>query len=194
MAGTTVTHTAPARPDGWTGIATDWASDQRAFKNVPWGKAMMWIFLLSDTFVFGCFLLSYMTARMSTRVPWPNPSEVFALHIGGTNVPLILMHGAEWFREAGTATDIGTKIFSFSGDIARVGFMEVPFGVPMRQVIDVCGGIVGGGRLKAIQAGGPLAGYLPGSFLDELSLEADEDDPEIIEQEVLEIEEQGPED
>ena len=40
---------------------------------------MMWIFLLSDTFIFSCFLLSYMTARMSTTVPWPNPSEVFAL-------------------------------------------------------------------------------------------------------------------
>ena len=52
---------------------------------------MMWIFLLSDTFIFGCFLLSYMTARMSTRVPWPNPSEVFALHIGGQNIPLILI-------------------------------------------------------------------------------------------------------
>ena len=30
-------------------------SDQRAFKNVPWGKAMMWIFLLSDTFIFTLF-------------------------------------------------------------------------------------------------------------------------------------------
>ena len=78
-------------PDGLRGIAADWSSDQRAFKNVSWGKAMMWIFLLSDTFIFGCFLLSYMTARMSTRVPWPNPSEVFALHIGGANVPLILI-------------------------------------------------------------------------------------------------------
>ncbi|TIP31442.1 MAG: bb3-type cytochrome oxidase subunit IV, partial [Mesorhizobium sp.] len=48
-------------------------------------------FLLSDTFIFGCFLLSYMTARMSTRVPWPNPSKVFALHIGGSEVPLILI-------------------------------------------------------------------------------------------------------
>ncbi|TIU74147.1 MAG: bb3-type cytochrome oxidase subunit IV, partial [Mesorhizobium sp.] len=56
-----------------------------------WGKAMMWIFLLSDTFIFGCFLLSYMTARMSTRVPWPNPSEVFALRIGGSEIPLILI-------------------------------------------------------------------------------------------------------
>ena len=68
-----------ARPAGLRGIVADWSSDQRAFKNVSWGKAMMWIFLLSDTFIFGCFLLSYMTARMSTTVPWPNPSEVFAL-------------------------------------------------------------------------------------------------------------------
>ena len=73
-------------------LLADWSSDhQRAFKNVSWGKAMMWIFLLSDTFVFSCFLLSYMTVRMSTTVPWPNPSEVFALTIGGTSIPLILI-------------------------------------------------------------------------------------------------------
>lgn len=79
------------RPGGWRGIAADWASDQRAFKNVSWGKAMMWIFLLSDVFIFSCFLLAYMTTRMSTTVPWPNPSKVFALHIGGTEMPLILI-------------------------------------------------------------------------------------------------------
>ncbi len=75
----------------WRSFATDWASDQRAFKNVSWGKAMMWIFLLSDTFIFGCFLTSYMTARMSTTVPWPNPSEVFSLEIGHTKLPLLLI-------------------------------------------------------------------------------------------------------
>jgi len=79
------------RPAGWRGVAADWASDQRTFKHVPWGKAMMWIFLLSDTFIFGIFLLSYMTVRMSTTVPWPNPSEVFALTIGGAEIPLILI-------------------------------------------------------------------------------------------------------
>src|SRR6201995_3560136 len=79
------------RPGGLRGIAADWSSDQRAFKNVSWGKAMMWIFLLSDTFIFSGFLLSYMTARMSTTVPWPNPSEVFALNIGGRHIPLILI-------------------------------------------------------------------------------------------------------
>src|SRR3546814_20501497 len=74
------------RPDGLQGIVADWSSDQRAFKNVPWGKAMMWIFLLSDTFIFSCFLLSYMTVRMSTTVPWPDPSQLFALHIGGQEI------------------------------------------------------------------------------------------------------------
>ncbi len=88
-----MTDVAPSmtRPDGLRGIVADWSSDQRTFKNVPWGKAMMWIFLLSDTFIFSCFLLSYMTVRSSTTVPWPNPSEVFALHIGGQNIPLILI-------------------------------------------------------------------------------------------------------
>jgi len=86
-------HAAPPMPRlaGWRGFFSDWASDQRAFKNVSWMKAMMWIFLLSDTFIFSCFLLSYMTVRISTTVPWPNPSEVFSLHIGGQNVPLILI-------------------------------------------------------------------------------------------------------
>lgn len=79
------------RPMGWRGVLADWASDQRSFKGVSWGKAMMWIFLVSDTFIFGTFLLSYMTARMSTRVPWPNASEVFALEIGGAHLPLILI-------------------------------------------------------------------------------------------------------
>lgn len=93
MAGPALAGTGDAfpRPRGWRGIVADWSSDQRAFKGVSWGKAMMWIFLLSDTFVFSCFLLSYMTVRMSTTVPWPNPSEVFALTIGGAHIPLLLI-------------------------------------------------------------------------------------------------------
>jgi cytochrome c oxidase subunit 3 len=87
-----VTHASDAaqRP-GLQGVVADWASDQRAFKRVSWGKAMMWVFLLSDTFIFSCFLISYMTVRMSTTLPWPSPSEVFALKIGGTSIPLILI-------------------------------------------------------------------------------------------------------
>ena len=61
------------------------------FKGVQWGKVMMWIFLLSDTFVFSCFLISYMKGRASTVVDWPNTSEVFSLHVGAVPVPLLLI-------------------------------------------------------------------------------------------------------
>ena len=76
---------------GVKGIVEDFSSDIDAFKGVPWGKAMMWIFLVSDTFIFTCFLTGYMTMRMTTAEPWPVPSEVFALEVFGTSVPLLLI-------------------------------------------------------------------------------------------------------
>jgi cytochrome c oxidase subunit 3 len=76
---------------GLQSIVADLSSDQRAFKSVPWGKPMMWIFLVSDTFIFGSFLISYMTVRASTTVPWPPVSEVFALTVFGVSVPLLLI-------------------------------------------------------------------------------------------------------
>jgi cytochrome c oxidase subunit 3 len=78
-------------PSGWQSVVSDVSSDQRVFKGVPWGKPMMWIFLLSDTFIFGSFLISYMAVRRSTTVPWPNPSEVFSLTLFGRSVPLLLI-------------------------------------------------------------------------------------------------------
>jgi len=68
----------------------DWSSDVQTFK-VRWSKAMMWIFLLSDTFIFGSFLSAYMAVRLTTTEPWPDTSQVFALHVGGTEVPLLLI-------------------------------------------------------------------------------------------------------
>ena len=83
---------APDTPaaEGLRGFVADWSSDRQTF-HVAWGKAMMWIFLLSDTFIFGSFLTGYMTVRASTTVPWPNASEVFALNLFGTHLPLILI-------------------------------------------------------------------------------------------------------
>jgi cytochrome c oxidase subunit 3 len=76
--------------EGWQSFVTDWSSDKQTFQ-VPWGKAMMWIFLLSDTFIFTCFLTGYMNVRISSPVPWPNASEVFALTFFGQSIPLILI-------------------------------------------------------------------------------------------------------
>lgn len=75
---------------GLRGVASDWSADKEAFP-IPWGKLMMWIFLLGDTFIFSIFLTGYMTVRISATDQWPNPSEVFALEIAGNHLPLLLI-------------------------------------------------------------------------------------------------------
>lgn len=78
-------------PQGLRDLAADWSTDRELFRAVHWGKAMMWIFLLSDTFIFTCFLTAYMTMRASATLPWPNTGRVFALNIAGHDIPLILI-------------------------------------------------------------------------------------------------------
>ena len=112
-----------ARPDGLQGVVADWSSDQRTFKNVPWGKAMIWIFLLSDTFIFSNFLLSYMTVRMSTTVPWPDSSEVFALRFGSTDVPLILIAIMTFILISSSGTMAMAVNFGYRHDRAKTAVL-----------------------------------------------------------------------
>jgi cytochrome c oxidase subunit III len=86
----TVANEAPASAAGMSSLVDDWSADKQTY-HVHWGKVMMWIFLVSDTFIFSCFLTSYMTVRITTTQPWPYPSEVFALSFGGAPIPLILI-------------------------------------------------------------------------------------------------------
>jgi cytochrome c oxidase subunit 3 len=85
-----VLDNATAEPQSSNAVVEDFSRDKQVF-GVPWGKAMMWIFLLSDTFIFSCFLVGYMSVRLAATDPWPNPSEVFALEVFGHSVPLILI-------------------------------------------------------------------------------------------------------
>ena len=114
---TNMADTATA-PSGLKGVASDWSADKQAFP-VPWGKAMMWIFLLSDTFIFSCFLTGYMNVRISTTVPWPNPSEVFALNIGGQSVPLILIAIMTFVLITSSGTMAMAVNFGYRRDRAR---------------------------------------------------------------------------
>jgi cytochrome c oxidase subunit 3 len=85
-----VLDNATTEPQSSNAVVEDFSRDKQVF-GVPWGKAMMWIFLLSDTFIFSCFLVGYMSVRLAATDPWPNPSEVFALEVFGHSVPLILI-------------------------------------------------------------------------------------------------------
>jgi NADH:ubiquinone oxidoreductase subunit F (NADH-binding) len=83
------------------------------------------------------------------------------------NVPHIISNGAKWFASIGTAGSKGTKIFSLVGKINNTGLVEVPMGIPLREIIfDIGGGIPKGKRFKAVQTGGPSGGCIPESLLD----------------------------
>jgi NADH-quinone oxidoreductase subunit F len=113
------------------------------------------------------------------KPPFPAQAGVFAMpsNINNvesyTNVPLIMRHGAQWWSAMGSEKHKGTKMFSLSGQIQRVGILEVPLGTPTSEVVMRMGGGPPDRReLKGIQPGGPLSGVIPASDVD-IPLEPD---------------------
>ena len=100
---------------GIAGVVSDWSADKQAF-DMPWGKLMMWIFLLSDTFIFSVFLTGYMNVRLSATEPWPITSEVFALEIGGTHWPLVLIAIMTFILITSSGTMATAVNFAYRGD------------------------------------------------------------------------------
>ncbi|MGB9783314.1 MAG: NADH-ubiquinone oxidoreductase-F iron-sulfur binding region domain-containing protein [Moorellaceae bacterium] len=76
------------------------------------------------------------------------------------NVPWIVRHGPEAFREVGTEKSPGTKIFCLAGDVRRTGFIEVPLGISAQTVVNGIGG-ASRAAVKALQIGGPSGGIVP---------------------------------
>ena len=90
-----------------------------------------------------------------------NNVETFA------NVPPIYRNGAEWFAGIGTEKSKGTKVFALAGKIKNTGLIEVPMGTPLRTIVEeMGGGAPDGGRIKAVQTGGPSGGCIPAQHLD----------------------------
>jgi len=97
---------------------------------------------------------------------WQKPSNINNVKTY-SYVPSIIQNGGDWFAGIGTERSKGTALVCLSGHIARPGLYEVPFGVTLRQVIEeIGGGVPNGKRLKVLQTGGPLGGFLPASELD----------------------------
>ena len=83
------------------------------------------------------------------------------------NVPFILRHGPQAFRQWGTERSPGTKILSVSGPVKRPGNYEVPMGLPLSALLhEHCGGMLDGFRVKAVIPGGSSVPPLPASMLD----------------------------
>lgn len=89
------------------------------------------------------------------------------------NVPRIVEKGVSWYRSFGVEKSPGTKVFSLCGHVNRPGNYELPFGVPLRELIyapEYGGGIRGGRKPKIIVPGGASAPWLT---LDQLDVPLD---------------------
>ena len=109
----------------------------------------------------------------SPRPPYPATSGLFGKPTVINNVetlanlPAIITKGPEWFRSYGTPKSPGTKTFALAGQVANTGLVEIPMGLPLRDLIfDIGGGIRGGRKFKAVQIGGPSGGCLGEEHLD----------------------------
>lgn len=71
-----------------------------------------------------------------------------------SQVPGILRESAAWYSAMGTEKSKGHGIFSVSGHVRNPGQFEAPFGITMRELIDMCGGIRDGHQLKFWVPGG----------------------------------------
>jgi formate dehydrogenase iron-sulfur subunit len=82
-------------------------------------------------------------------------------------VPAILAHGGAWHASMGTKHSRGTVILQLGGRVKQPGIVETPFGLTLREALErFGGGMAPGGRLKAVQVGGPLGSIFPESKLD----------------------------
>ena len=104
--------------------------------------------------------------RTSEKGLWGKPSCLNNVETWA-NVPYIINEGAEWFLGMGTKNSPGTKIFSLVGNVKNTGLVEVPMGIPLRDIVfKIGGGIPKGKKFKAVQTGGPSGGVIPESLLD----------------------------
>ncbi len=85
------------------------------------------------------------------RPEWGRPTNVNNVETWAT-VPHIVLKGADWFRSIGTEGSKGTKIFSLVGKVNNTGFVEVPMGVSLREMVfDIRSSIQGSNVFEAVQ-------------------------------------------
>jgi bidirectional [NiFe] hydrogenase diaphorase subunit len=95
---------------------------------------------------------------------WGNSTLINNVETFGS-IAAIINRGAEQFRALGPPGNSGTKVFSISGDVARVGVVEVPLGTTVRELLALAGGVTGG-AFKAAQTGGASGGCIPAAHID----------------------------
>ncbi len=88
------------------------------------------------------------------------------------SVPAIIRNGASWFAGLGPEGSGGTALFSVSGHVEKPGNYELPMGIPFKDLLnDICGGVLGGRKLKAVIPGGSSCKVLPAEIIMDCTMD-----------------------
>ena len=88
------------------------------------------------------------------------------------SVPAIIRNGASWFASLGPEGSGGTALFSVSGHVEKPGNYELPMGIPFKDLLnDICGGVLGGRKLKAVIPGGSSCKVLPAEIIMDCTMD-----------------------
>jgi cytochrome c oxidase subunit III len=103
-----------------------WWSGGKSPFNVEYGKLMMWYFLMSDSFTFGAFLISYGSIRFASN-GWPNPNIAFRAFPGlaGVNMPLVFVSLMTFILIMSSVTMVLAVAAGHSGDRKKVTFYMI---------------------------------------------------------------------
>ena len=97
---------------------------------------------------------------------WQKPTNINNVETYA-NVAWIIVNGGSAFGSMGTEKSKGTKVFALAGKIKKGGLVEVPMGLPLKDVIfTIGGGIKEDKEFKAVQMGGPSGGCIPSNLID----------------------------
>ena len=97
---------------------------------------------------------------------WQKPTNINNVETYA-NVAWIIANGGAAFGAMGTEKSKGTKVFALAGKIKKGGLVEVPMGLPLKEVIfGIGGGIKQDKAFKAVQMGGPSGGCIPAELID----------------------------
>jgi NADH:ubiquinone oxidoreductase subunit F (NADH-binding) len=81
-------------------------------------------------------------------------------------VPHILKNGADWWKSLTGYATAGTKMYMVLGHVKNPGLFEAPFGLTLRQIIKMGGGMAEASKFQFALCGGAAGTVVDKSLLD----------------------------
>jgi len=107
------------------------------------------------------------------KPPYPQASGLFGQPTAVNNVetlanvPYIILHGAETYKNLSISEDGGTKLYGISGQVKNPGLWELPLGTPMKEILEQhAGGMRKGYQFRGALPGGASTDFLTREHMD----------------------------